>query len=849
MTGMCKYPWMLGLTVLSLGCVPEIHQDEIPATIEAQFDPSAEPSPKIPSPTDLIYDAEEGRLDLDLESGDSPAQEDLVGYLNSLDGWPASMPASATFLGEIDASTVDGTTVRVLDITDLEDPAWVDDVAMTLEPQEDGEQEILVHPGLLPTWEVGHRYAIAILGGESGVRGMDGQQVVSSPTFWFFKASSPLARCEDQDALTGCESLTDLVDDEDVADLEEVRRDTVEVFDALERMGIPREEIALAWSFRTSTRTVVPFDPSIDDVHFPNDYYMSEDETHLDVPPPPGTTPEAEALLQRLNQKDGYSLTAPGWMRFVGPLEPAAWNLTSTSLLVVNADEDEDLPLLQRQWDERRSEVLLIPYKALHDHTRYAAVALDYLEDVNGERIISSHIWSILKSHHPAADEEGHSLLSSVDDETASDLEEARQEYEELFEELEGISYPREKTMAGVVFTTQSVVARMQALRQLPFDESLDTEARSTEGVEDPAGAVPAGFPQDHLSGVVRGTIPLMDVLDPDTRELETDAWSVVTVPFTLTLPDAPPEGRASPPVVLFFHDLDGSREDVFAVADVLAERGYATFAMDLLGHGERGTCIEDADCDAGTCNAGKCVGGTLRVDPEGRPLNARSVLVPVNSPFAAGDAMRQMALDLVCAARALGADDGPGSLAGVELDVGDISFFGVGFGAMAGAIFMAVDPTVQVAVLTGAGGNLGRLVSTSDAFEGEMDAWLQDDLGLEPGGEADHFFRYAWSWASDPGDPGVFAHHLMVSPLPDPDGGGTMPVRDLLVQVPMLDDTIPELNMRFFWLSAGRDLYPVFYEDSDNGFILDLDDETGDLAREQAADYIATGGETVTGG
>jgi hypothetical protein len=219
--------------------------------------------------------------------------------------------------------------------------------------------------------------------------------------------------------------------------------------------------------------------------------------------------------------------------------------------------------------------------------------------------------------------------------------------------------------------------------------------------------------------------------------------------------------------------------------------------------------------------------------------------MVPVDAPFAAGDALRQHALDLVSLARSVRADDGPGSLEGVSIDTGDVLFFGAGFGAMAGAVFLAVDPTVQVAVLTGAGGNLGRIVSASSAFEGRMDEWLEDDLGLEPGSAAHELLGYAWSWAADAGDPGVFAHHLLTDPLPHPDGG-EMEERSLLVQVPMMDTRIPEPAMRFFWLSMGRELYPVLLSESTIDDVLDPANATGTAAREQAAAYLASGGEVL---
>jgi hypothetical protein len=809
--------------LLLAGCVGDIPHQEAPAVVVAEFDPAAEPAPLVPKPTDLAYDAAAGRLSVEVEPDDSPAQADLATFLNALDGWPASMPAQATFLGALDPATIDARTVRVFDITDLAAPQPVEHALRFADAMAEGTV-LRVHPGLLPTWEPGRRYAVAVLGGGTGVRGATDEEVVSSPAFWFFRSPDPVATCTDQLALTGCRSVTDLIDDADVADLEEIRRDNAEVFDALGSAGVARDDIAVAWSFRTSTRTVVPFDPSVDDVHFPNDYYLADDETQLAVPAPDGSTPAAQAFLARVNLLDGYSLTGSGWMRFVGPLDGRHTNLTPTSLLFLDADDELDMPLVERAWDEARNEVVLAPYRALRSHTRYAAVATDYLEDIDGNRIISSHVWAILKSTNPAADAEGRSLLDGVSDEDARDLEEGRQDYQELFDTLQNrLALPREKVQVGVVFTTQTVVDAMQALRQRPSDEALPTIATAPAGVVDPAAIAPAGMPVAHIGGAVQGVVPGLDVLGPATREIVEGPGRVVELPFLLTLPRTPPVGRAAAPVVLFQHDLRGSRSDAWGVADELADAGYATLAIDLVGHGDR-----------------------VVLGPDGLPLDPREVLVPVSQPFAVRDAFRQQAVDLVAVVRSLRAADGPAALPGVDLDATDVSFLGVGFGAMAGAIFLAVDPAVRVAVLCGPGGNLGAIVDSSVEFPAGTAGWLEGGLGLDPAREAHHFFRYAWSWAADAGDAAVYARLLIDAPLPDPDAGGTMASKALLIQVPVDDDVIPYDAMRFFWLSAGVEVYPEEFAGAGHGFFLDADDAQGIAARAQAVGFIASGGATV---
>ena len=844
------WPALAAAAFMAPGCLPNIPHDDPPLTVEAEFDPGAEPSPKIPSPTDLVYDAETGLIDYEVEEDDPPIKKALGEFLNSLDGWPASMAGKAKFLGAIDPETINADTVRVYDITDLASPERMEDVGRYLQDgEEEGEMELLVYPGRQPSWGVGKRYAIAVLGGEDGVRGAGGEMMVPSSTFWFFRSDKTVAVCEDEEALEGCESLTDLIDDEDVTDFEEVRRESVEVFDALEGVGLAREDLALAWSFRTSTRTVVPFDTTTDDVHFPNDAFLSDDDTHLEVPLPTGSTDEAEAFLARLNLLDGYSQTGSVFIRFVGPFDGSPANLIPTSMLFVNADEDDDYPIVQRLWHEDRGEVEMVMHRALHSHIKYVAVATEYLVDEDGEDIIPSHVWSMIKAGHPAIDGEGRSLVSGLSDSKAADLNDAIEDYKELFKTLyEEAGYPKEMIQAGVAFTTQSFIEEMQYLRECPRDTHLGTDALAPRGRQNPADVIPTGIPTGHLLGVVVGTIPGLDLMDPYTREIGSCTPNEKDLPFVMTIPADAPDGYAAPPIVIFQHTIGGSKEDLFLVADGLAEQGLAAIAIDLLGHGERGVCLTDDDCDGGgECDEGSCSRGSLKTDADGLPLNSADVLFPVSRPFALRDVMRQQAVDLVALARSLRADDGPASVVDVPLDPGEIMLLGTGFGAMAGAVFIAVDPTVEVAVLSGPGGNQALLADESSAFSDYgIDDWLERDLGLEPGSEAHHIFRYGWSWAADPGDAGCYVHYLIDAPLPDPEGGGNMDPRTILVQVAEDDEVIPYLSQRFFYISMGAEVYPETFAGAGHGFILDPSDATGAAGLAQAAAFLATGGDTI---
>jgi len=113
----------------------------------------------------------------------------------------------------------------------------------------------------------------------------------------------------------------------------------------------------------------------------------------------------------------------------------------------------------------------MVMHRALHSHVKYVAVAMEYLVDEDGEDIISSHVWSMIKAGQPAIDGEGRSLVSGLSDQKAADLDDAIEDYEELFKTLyEEAGYPKEMIQVGVAFTTQSFIEEMQYLRECPRD-------------------------------------------------------------------------------------------------------------------------------------------------------------------------------------------------------------------------------------------------------------------------------------------------------------------------------------------------------------------------------------------
>jgi hypothetical protein len=90
----------LGVTA----CACAAYEPEpVPAVVRARFDPDAK---VIPMPSDALRDDAAGRLDIPIDADTSPAEAELYGYLNTLDGWSSASAATVDFSGPIAPATV-----------------------------------------------------------------------------------------------------------------------------------------------------------------------------------------------------------------------------------------------------------------------------------------------------------------------------------------------------------------------------------------------------------------------------------------------------------------------------------------------------------------------------------------------------------------------------------------------------------------------------------------------------------------------------------------------------------------------------------------------------------------------
>ncbi len=176
-------------------------------------------------------------------------------------------------------------------------------------------------------------------------------------------------------------------------------------------------------------------------------------------------------------------------------------------------------------------------------------------------------------------------------------------------------------------------------------------------------------------------------------------------------------------PVAIFGHGFGNDRHVVpMAVAGTMARFGYATAAINVVGHGggpEGTLTVLRTGHDPVTLPAG---GRGLDLDGDGRIGATEGVGTRAGTPLAlisSRDGLRQTTADLMQLVRAIrrGVDvDGDGH---VDLDRERIVYFGQSFGGIYGTLLMAVDPLVRVGVLNVAGGPIVEIARQSPIFRG----------------------------------------------------------------------------------------------------------------------------------
>lgn len=543
-----------------------------------------------------------------------------------------------------------------------------------------------------------------------------------------------------------------------------------------------------------STTTAVltaQFDPANGVLPFPNNLLLSG-SGDLTLNPPVADATDFGDPAVALSSMDGFSTVAPWSFSFSGPINPATV-VPGGSVRVFEVEFVFGTIAVQRVIEELvpgrdfvatasgPSSVAILPLRPLKEMTGYMAIVTNGITDTAGNAATPSQTYFLAKRTQPLVTPGGNSTEPLLDNNSARALEPVRQltsAAENAAIAATGIA--REDIVLSFTATTQSITPVLSVVRsQLEATSSTLAQACLAPGAclttADvlPPGASPGiadlfigimevpyylGVPSadnptapitDFWQAAPGAYFPPFDALGLDPTSTNVTVanplpvqTASLNVPLLVTVPNetsGQPRPAAGWPVVIFQHGITGNRSQALALADTMASQGFAVISMDKPLHGI--TDVTSPLYIGNTPFAPIASERTFDLDlennetgapgPDGTIDSSGAWFVNLGSLLTARDNLRQAQVDLSTLALNIPFMDVTGN--GLpDFDGSNINFVGLSLGSMNGIPFLAVEPTVNNAVLSVPGGGIANLLSASQSFGPVIRAGLAA-AGVEP--------------------------------------------------------------------------------------------------------------------
>jgi Bacterial Ig-like domain len=477
---------------------------------------------------------------------------------------------------------------------------------------------------------------------------------------------------------------------------------------------------------------------------FPSDIHTLPDPSQLtgvrvNLPSPDcATHPSDCADVSVLNTLDGFNLQPRISIAFTDAIDPGS--VSSATIFLVSLGSTTDgggggkvVGINQAIWEPVANTLHVESDELLDQHTRYLLVVTRGVRGADGQPLGITdfrHDLNFGQTHDEAAKAYRKSVLDA----------------------LGAAGVPPADIAGASVFTTQSATAILEKIRgQLgaatpaPASFLLGPGASRTvfalstvtsliftrqTGTSPAFSATPMPLAAlfvvpGAIGSVAFGTYESpnylngMQFIPPwGTRTGTPATFGSNTVYFNLFVP-AGTKPASGWPVAIFGHGFgDNKNNSPLAVASILASRGIATIAINVVGHGFG---------PLGTITVGRSAanGGPVTFSAGGRGFDqdgnttidsteGSSALAPL---IGNRDGLRQTVSDLMQLVRVIqvGVDiDGVG---GADLDANRIYYFGQSFGGIYGTKFLAIEPAVRAGVPNVPGGAIIEIARLSPVF------------------------------------------------------------------------------------------------------------------------------------
>jgi len=210
------------------------------------------------------------------------------------------------------------------------------------------------------------------------------------------------------------------------------------------------------------------------------------------------------------------------------------------------------------------------------------------------------------------------------------------------------------------------------------------------------------------------GTIPVTPTNAPLSGALRLPGIpsGLMPVSFHVFFPPGPiPAGGF--PTVIYGHGLgDNQFGAPTFIASTLAQKGFATLAIEITGHGYGAGSVVKLTDSLGINHTVTTPGRGILI-PGNTQIGSTDGCIALPAAVAVRDCGRQTAIDLVALVAAIRKTAG----LGMQINPNRLYYVGQSFGGTYGTLFHAIEPNVKAAVLNGAGGtsaDVARLALTA---------------------------------------------------------------------------------------------------------------------------------------
>ncbi|MGA2131015.1 MAG: Ig-like domain-containing protein [Bryobacteraceae bacterium] len=573
-----------------------------------------------------------------------------------------------------------------------------------------------------------------------------------------------------------------------------------------------------------------PSDPTVGP--YPSDALTIPDSTQksgmrINLPMPDCTTAPSDCQdVQLINQLDGFQTAPRITINFSGPIDVNSVHHAVYYVALRNLTQEEHgitdpgqmLYTTQMIYDPTTNTLYGKPDGNLDQHSQVAVIVTDVIQDLNG---------------NPVQPDPGFTAC------VAPGTEPKTTYCSELSQAMTGLAaaVAPANIVGATVFSTMNVTTWLEkAHAQIPnltpppitpptliqYSKIASLVLHEQTG-DNPSQFVDVQLPIDNPLFQGIGAIGFGAFASPNfLNDQQVIPWvptgQDVSLPDSLNLISyhvflpATPEPPNGYPVVIFGHGLGDSQwGGPTAVAPVLAQAGFATIAINAVGHGfgpQSQVIVTDTSGNVTTLTAG---GRGVDLNNDGTIGPYEGCLPNDPAQVALRDCLRQTALDLSSLVHMIGNGVFLTGNNQPDLDASRIYYVGESLGSLYGTIFASIEPNVGASVMNVGGGSTEDIVRWSQSYHSLAAGLLGDHIPslLNEGDDFNdnYVFPYQpllvnevpgaiaiqnafelYEWLQCAGDPVCFAPHTTASPLPG------MPYKRILFQLARLDSTMPNM-------------------------------------------------------